>query len=897
MKRPLQFCPLVKRAGILSLFFTVFHLVAFAQECGCDFTINPPASRSTSVFINGETLGVKPGQTICLTAGFYMQIRLVGISGTPESPVTIKNCGGLVEIGDAVNFGRWYAIDVVRNRNVRYTGSGSADIQYGIKLGKSGDTALKIGLSTDVEIDHLEIAHANFAGIMAKTDYKGNPPPDAPEMNNINIHDNYIHDTRGEGMYIGETKSPGQNLRHLEVWNNIITRTGLDFFQVANVVEDIDVHHNVFYRSGLRNVLYQNKGVQIGDNSVGRYHHNIVLASPSNAVIVMGSGNIHITDNYFAGAGDPGFFIDNRTFTLPDEPINIHRNFIMDVKESVPFFNIFNEINPVNITGNKLEGNNVLAGYGSGAGANVVLSDNTVGVLERVQFVDVENDNFLLAQDSPYRDLGLLSDTEGRNTRPFISLIPNAQLDFETILEIPVAAGDADGDALTLEAFNLPPFVSFQDRGNGTGMLSIAPPAGSEGIYYKLRVRVTDSKGSMNSQNFNLTVLDPYAFLASASSSQPNFGPENTLDGDMATRWAAAGGDSEWIKYDLREDKLVTSADIAFFNGASATYPFTIEISENDLDWVEVFSGTSAGGTQDPETFSFDVIRARYLRISHQGTLNSYNEVTIHGTPAPVFHPFPASDDVFAEGTKVYDGNELKVKVPNRRAFMRFAVNDLVVDKAPVMSARLRVTATKKGYGTLKIFLGDQKEWTEATASYEDLPKAVQVLDTIEGGFVQGQVYELDVSDVVRDNGVYNFVLVVEDSKGAGVIFSSAEGNFAPELVVETLRGGKAPDATSTGTIYPDEDNNEDLSVVEEIRLFPNPVQDQLRLDLGEVKSGFIRIEIADQEGVRYFKEGWKHDGQFVDVDLSNVQLEPGFYFLKVVGDGLPMTTLRFMKQ
>lgn len=897
MKRSLPFFPFMKRAGILSVIFTLVCVVSFAQDCGCDFTIEPPASRATSLFISGETLGVKPGQTICLKAGFYMQIRLVGISGAPGNPVTIKNCGGLVEIGDAANFGRWYAMDVVRNNYIRYTGTGDPEHFYGIKLGKSGDTALKIGLSTDVEIDHLEIANTGFAGIMAKSDYRGNPPPDAPEMNNINIHDNYIHDTHGEGMYIGETKSPGQNLRHLEVWNNIITRTGLDFFQVANVVEDIDVHHNVFYRSGLRNVLYQNKGVQIGDNSVGRYHHNIVIGSPSNSMIVMGSGNIHITDNYFAGAGDPAFFIDNRAFTLPDEPININRNLIMEVKETVPYFQVFNEINPINITGNTLEGNNALASYGSGAGAKVAFSDNTAEAVERVQFVDAENDNFVLAQVSPHQDLGLLKDAGGRNSKPFISLIPNAQLDYETTLEIPVSAGDADGDALRLEAFNLPSFVSFHDKGNGTGIFTVAPPAGSEGIYHKLRVRVTDSEGSMNSQNFTLTVLDPYAFLASASSSLLNLGPENTLDGNLATRWAPGAEESQWIKYDLREDKLVTSVDIAFHQGALTTYPFTIEISENDLDWVEVFSGESSGETLEPETFSFEEIRARYLRISHQGSLNSYNEVVIHGVTAPVFHPFAASDDVYAEGTKVYDDNELKVKVPNRQAIMRFAVSDLVIDKSPVVSARLRITATKSGYGRLMIFLADDRDWTEGSAAHRDLPRPIQVLDTIAGNFAKDQVYELNVSGVVRGNGVYNFILVLEDSKGAGVAFSSAEGLNSPELVVETLRGAEVGDAPSTGTIYP-EDGPEDESVIaREIKLFPNPVQDQLRLDLGEVKSGLIRIEIADQEGVRYFKKNWKHEGQFVDVDLSNLHLEPGYYILRLLQPREAVTTLRFLKQ
>jgi hypothetical protein len=126
-------------------------------------------------------MGVKPGQTICLKAGFYMQIRFLNIFGQPGNPVTIKNCGGQVELGDSLNYGRWYAADVVNCKYIRMTGSGDAALKYGIRLGKSGDSALKIGgLSTDTEIDHLDIGNAGFAGILAKTDFGGTPPPGTP---------------------------------------------------------------------------------------------------------------------------------------------------------------------------------------------------------------------------------------------------------------------------------------------------------------------------------------------------------------------------------------------------------------------------------------------------------------------------------------------------------------------------------------------------------------------------------------------------------------------------------------------------------------------------------------------------------------------------------------------
>ncbi|MEX2232833.1 MAG: T9SS type A sorting domain-containing protein [Cyclobacteriaceae bacterium] len=480
-----------------------------AQDCNCDHVISPPDSRTTSLIIDGEVMGVKAGETVCVSGGFYMQIRFTKMSGEPGHPVTIKNCGGVVEIGDAVNFGRWYAVDIAFSKYVRFTGTGVADTRYGIKLGKSGDTALKIGASTDIEVDHIDVGNANFAGIMAKTDYAGNVPANAPEMNNLNIHDNYIHDTRGEGMYIGETRTPGQDFRHLEIWNNVVTRTGLDLVQVANAIEDVHVHHNVLYKGGLRKLVGQNKGLQIGDNSVGQYYNNFIIGSASNFFIVMGSGDIDIYNNYLQGAGDPAFFIDNRSVTLMGEPINVRDNFMMEVRLTAPFINVFNEKNPVNITGNRLDGSNVDVGYGSGAGANVTVSGNSNMAIERVQFIEAATDNFALASESPYRGLGLMEDVSNRNQRPYIRLIDNQTLMAGTKRGVVVNATDPEHDAMKLEAFNLPSFVSFQDNGNGTGVFMLAPGVANIGVYYKVRVRVTDSKGGMNTQYYSITVLDP----------------------------------------------------------------------------------------------------------------------------------------------------------------------------------------------------------------------------------------------------------------------------------------------------------------------------------------------------------------------------------------------------
>ena len=674
-----------------------------------------------------------------------------------------------------------------------------------------------------------------------------------------------------------------------------MTRTGLDLLQVANAIEDVQVHHNVLYRGGLRNVLFQNKGLQIGDNSVGQYYNNFVIGSPSNAMIVMGSGNIDIYNNYLQGAGDPGFFIDNRSVTIANAPINVSNNYLMEVKATVPFFNVFNEKNPINITGNRLEGANVIVGYGPGVGANVTESGSAVGTIERVQFTDVTVDNFTLPAGSPYQGLGLLEDVSNRNKRPFIAIIQNQKLDAEMVRTIEVKAADPDGDALTLEAFNLPSFVSFRDNGNGTGVFSLVPQMQDIGVYHKVRVRVTDSKGSMNTQYYSIKVMDPYAFIATASSYTINNGPEKTLDNLLTTRWEAATDSASWIQYDLREDKLVTGTQISFYNG-TGQYPFKVEVSEDNNRWVQVFSGSNSGLSSDLEQFSFDQVRARYLRISADNkSVNSYNEVVIQCTTAPILHKYSASADVDSDSRKTYNNISLRIKRWRSKAYMHFSVADLNVVKSPVISSRLQFTPIENAYGKVKVYLGDHSNWTESS-SPASLPGEVQLLGEFTANFRSGQTYEVSLGTTIKNNGEYTLILVMENSTET-LNFSSSEGSFPPALLLETLRGANVSalnvQTSTTARVASTETEKE----LQEVNIYPNPVRNHLFIGIEEEVHGSLTIEITDKAGKPVFRETWMNAGETIQINLEQLNMQAGFYFVKVKEEGFALKTLRVFKQ
>jgi hypothetical protein len=112
--------------------------------------------------------------------------------------------------------------------------------------------------------------------------------------------------------------------------------------------------------------------------------------------------------------------------------------------------------------------------------------------------------------------------------------------------------------------------------------------------------------------------------------------PENTLDGDLGTRWSAEG-DPQWISFDLGSVMSVQEVRIAYFLGDQRYALFDLQVSQNGADWSPVYSGQSSGSSLQLERLAFSPTPARYVRyLGHgnsQNLWNSLTEVEIWGTP------------------------------------------------------------------------------------------------------------------------------------------------------------------------------------------------------------------------------------------------------------------------
>ena len=291
---------------------------AAITDCGCTYTV--PAGTH---LIDGLALGLKPGNVICLKAGtVYANLLFRNIKGTAIAPIIIKNCGGNVNLNGT---GKGYAMKTELSQYFRITG-GNTNGVYGIKL-TAGHQGLQLDkFSTNFEVDHLEIANSGFAGIMAKTD----PTCDnatirgAFVMRDISFHHNYVHDSGGEGLYIGNsfylngvTTPCGVRLPHIiegvKVYNNVVKNSGWESIQIGSAPKGAEVYNNRIENYGVKNISQQKNGVQFGEGAPGKFYGNYINGGKGIALFLLGNAENFVHDNVIVNAGEDGIFCDERT--------------------------------------------------------------------------------------------------------------------------------------------------------------------------------------------------------------------------------------------------------------------------------------------------------------------------------------------------------------------------------------------------------------------------------------------------------------------------------------------------------------------------------------------------------------------------------------------------------
>lgn len=356
---------------------------------------------TTKIYFKRGQLAVSPGDTICLEPGRRLHQYFQGIHGTAIAPIVVTNCpGGRVLIGKTHH----YALFFDSSSYIHVTGSGDPSHTHGIHIdGTAKGSGVSVtGLSHHMEFDHLEISGTNFAGFLVKQDYSGKPPDPVPTFVGLSIHHNHIHDVGGEGMYIGETMSPGMVFSEVEIFHNLLVRTGWDGIQTSNM-HGVRVHHNVVISSGTFDTLYQANAIQVGNNVRDyRFDHNVVIGSNENSMNHLGGGTASIDSNWFEspGAGQM-LFVDNRTFADTGSTIAFRDNFWRNPRTMA--WKIYNEVNKIVFQGNRIGPTDTLLFFSGGAKASGTTETGTVrGDFAALTFVDSAGGDWRIPSSSPW---------------------------------------------------------------------------------------------------------------------------------------------------------------------------------------------------------------------------------------------------------------------------------------------------------------------------------------------------------------------------------------------------------------------------------------------------------------------------------------------------------------
>jgi hypothetical protein len=387
-----------------------------SADCNCDYVV--PAD---STVVDGKVLALKPGSVICLNSALhYGTLQFQNLEGTEANPIIIRNCGGTATITAT---DKWHALRTDNSKYFRITG-GDVDGVYGIQI-RGGEMGMKLdGLSTNFEVDHVEVSNVKFAGIMAKTDpgcddatIRGNFT-----MYDVRLHDNYVHDTGGEGFYIGNSffdgmqRECGLRLPHLikglKVFNNVVRNSGWEAIQVGCAIEGTEIYNNTIENYGSANIKYQDNGIQIGSGTGGAVYNNFIKKGNGNGLIVMGIGDNVIYNNIIVDAGLNGIFCDERY--TPGEGFKFINNTI--IRPKMFGIRLYSEKVPINVVVNNIISNPGALADGNNESAfvsrmsdkvKVDMSNNLfVNNLDTLQFMNPAADNYRLKAASPAINLG-----------------------------------------------------------------------------------------------------------------------------------------------------------------------------------------------------------------------------------------------------------------------------------------------------------------------------------------------------------------------------------------------------------------------------------------------------------------------------------------------------------
>jgi hypothetical protein len=386
----------ILKSFIFLIFFNSFYTSAQQNQ-------NTILDSSSSYFVNTNTLGRTPigGDTIFIASERVKPLKFESLVGSPGNPIVIINKDGQVKI-DGISENAWGALTFENCKYIKVSGKGHPGFKYGFELSAVTSGLSFSEFSSDCEAENIKISHNGFFGIHAIKIYNGNPPNPLPVFENLTIHDCFIENV-SEGMYIGETTTPGLEFKNVRIYNNIVRNTLRESIQIANASENVEIYNNTLINAGLEGESFHMNNLQIGDNTVASIFNNIIIGAPDYGIINFGKGDVFMNNNYIENS--KGVFMDNRTVSDTLLLMEVSNNYFKSLVGDEVLRNM-NEMNDL-IASNNIYDTNILFYKDLNGVDNEILSNNNLSQVSGVLFTDPASNDYSLAPGIADEYLGM----------------------------------------------------------------------------------------------------------------------------------------------------------------------------------------------------------------------------------------------------------------------------------------------------------------------------------------------------------------------------------------------------------------------------------------------------------------------------------------------------------
>ena len=740
---------------------------------------------------------IQGGDTIFVSPKRTKSIYFENFVGNSTQPIVVTNFAGQVVIND---LDRWGAISFKNCKYIKISGAGSPTYKYGFKLTAKSCGLSFTDLSSDCEAEFIKVDHDGFFGIMAKKDYGGYPPTPVPVFNNLKIHDCFVTGVH-EGMYLGETKSPGMEFKHVRVYNNIITNTGYEGIQIANMTEDVEVYNNTIYKAGQENVLYQNGIFQVGDNSEAKVYNNIFSHAPGLALMIFGKGNIHYTNNYISDT--KGVFTDNRKFSDVDSLITFNGNYFKNIRNN-HVIKSYNQMNQYQAINNVWEEDITFFLNQSGNDSNTYLNNNLNLPIDTITFVNPDSNDYTLNANS-FINLGATSGPE-----VFDVIDPNADVAEQIILTNDMLVDLTDGGSWF-------PSEHLIDEQEKTFVNGLEPTSQSWKPHYNMDYApyhvYFDLKHMHHLSQIGLHDMHNIKNLEVSYGKPGDWKPLFTEPCNNFKTWKVhdVDVDTRYIRLSMYESVYAAVNEINIFG-----YPITSQITLVDSMIIDEV----VGGSQNSPLFLIDEQDSNAIENQHPVSSSWKPHYNMDHAPYYVTIDLGASYDIFS--VFLHDMNN---------------------------SADFKVEYGQPGNW--------QDLFTESCDRYKTWKQ-----------------HKLNVTARYLRLSMHQTVYAAVN-----------------EIQIFGLPANVAPLAKQGESI-----THLPLANKNEISLYPNPVKDQITIQLSVTKEENGIVEIVDVLGKKYYTKRITKGVNEVMVSTQNINLPTGFYFVNYKTDGRRKQQIKFLK-